>query len=170
MKALVTFFSQTGNTEKVARAIHEGIEAAEKDFAKISEVTDTSGYDLIFCGFPVHAHRVPHSMEDFLDKLPEGTKVALFATHGSLRGGIMAVQAFHHGITIGHGLNILGTFGCRGKVRQSVLDKLEEKAENWAWVMEARSAAGHPDGSDLADAAGFARTMITKARSLILKE
>lgn len=170
MKALVTYFSQTGNTAKVAGAIYEGIEAAERDLAAISEVEDISDYDLIFCGFPVHAHRVPHSMEVFLEKLPSGTKVALFATHGSLRGGILAVQAFHHGITIGDGLNILGTFGCRGKVRQSVLDALEEKAENWAWVMEARSAAGHPDGADLADAADFARTMITKARAMLLKE
>lgn len=170
MKALVTYFSQSGNTAKVATAIYEGIEAAEKDLAPISEVGDVSDYDLIFCGFPVHAHRVPRSAEAFLEKLPAGTKVALFATHGSLRGGILAVQAFHHGITIGHELNILGTFGCRGKVRQSVLDALEEKAENWAWVMEARSAAGHPDGADLADAADFALKMITKARSMLLKE
>lgn len=170
MKALVTFFSQTGNTEKVARAVYEGIETAEKDLVPIPEVGEISGYDLIFCGFPVHAHSVPAEVENFLKNLPEGTKVALFATHGSLRGGVLAVQAFHHGITIGRKLNILGTFGCRGKVRQSVLDVLEKKLENQAWVMEARSAAGHPDGADLADAVEFARIMITKARSMLLKE
>ena len=31
MKALVTYYSQTGNTEKLAQAIYEGIEPAEPE-------------------------------------------------------------------------------------------------------------------------------------------
>ena len=166
MKALVTYFSQTGNTEKVARAIYDGIETAEKDFAPVADVRDAGSYDVVFCGFPVQAHSVPPVVEGFLKGLPDGTKVALFATHGSLRGGELAVQAFYHAITISRGLKILGTFGCRGKVRQSVVDAMMKKLENMAWASEAQSAAGHPDRADLEDAAGFARTMITKARAL----
>jgi len=34
MKALVTYFSQTGNTEKLAKAIHEAIDV-EKEILKV---------------------------------------------------------------------------------------------------------------------------------------
>jgi flavodoxin len=166
MKALVTYFSQTGNTEKVAQAIYDAIEAAEKDLLKISDVRSVESYDLVFCGFPVQAHSVPPKVEDFLEGLPEGTKVALFGTHGSLRGGELAVQAFYHAITVTPKLRILGTFGCRGKVKQSLLEALMKKPENMAWATEAQGASRHPDRADLEDAAEFARTMITKARTL----
>jgi flavodoxin len=166
VKALVTYFSQTGNTEKVARAIYDAIQTAEKDLIKISDVRNVDGYDVVFCGFPVQAHSVPPRVESFLEDLPEGTKVALFGTHGSLRGGELAVQAFYHAITVTPKLRILGTFGCRGKVKHSVLEALMNKPENMAWTSEAQSAAQHPDSADLQDAAEFARTMITKARTL----
>jgi flavodoxin len=166
MKALVTYFSQTGNTEKVARAIYDAIQTADKDFVEISDVRDVESYDLVFCGFPVQAHSVPPKVEAFLEDLPEGTKVALFGTHGSLRGGELAVQAFYHAITITPKLRILGTFGCRGKVKRNLLEALMKKPENIAWANEAQGATGHPDQADLEDAAEFARTMITKARTL----
>jgi len=166
MKALVTYFSQTGNTEKVARAIYDGIEMAEKDFIPVSDVRDVDPYDVVFCGFPVQAHSVPAIVETFLEGLPEGAKVALFGTHGSLRGGELAVQAFYHAIPITPKLRILGTFGCRGKVKHGLLEVLMKKPENMAWAIEAQSAASHPDRADLEDAADFARKMITKARTL----
>ncbi|HDR15173.1 MAG TPA: hypothetical protein ENN79_06785 [Desulfobacteraceae bacterium] len=166
MKALVTYFSQTGNTEKVARAIYDAIETAEKDIVPISDVRDVAPYDVIFCGFPVQAHNVPSVVESFIEGLPEGTRLALFGTHGSLRGGELAVQAFYQAITISPKLSILGTFGCRGKVKRSLLEALMKKSEHMAWAIEAQGAAGHPDRADLEDAAEFARTMITKSRAL----
>jgi flavodoxin I len=167
MKALVTYFSQTGNTEKVARAIYGGIEAAEKDLIEISDVHDVGSYDVVFCGFPVLAHSVPPIVAAFLESLPERTNVSLFGTHGSLRGGELAVQAFYDAITIAPSLKILGTFGCRGKVKHSLLEKLMTKPENMAWAIEAQSAVGHPDQADLEDAGEFARVMITKARTML---
>ena len=87
MKALMIYCSQTGNTEKLARAIYEGIEQAEKDILPIKEDGDIEGYDIIFCGFPVQAHSVPEEMASFIKNIPDGKKLTIFATHGSLRGG-----------------------------------------------------------------------------------
>ena len=87
MKVLVTYYSETGNTEKVARAIYDGIEKAEKEILPIQETENMEDYDLIFCGFPVHSHSIPAPAEKFLKGIPEGNKIARFATHGSLRGG-----------------------------------------------------------------------------------
>ncbi len=165
MKVLVTYFSQTGNTEKLARAIYDGIEEqAAKDLIPIEEIKDVDGYDLIFCGFPVHASSVPGKVEAFIKNMPEGKKLALFATHGSLRGGQLAVTAFHYAICLSPKVNIIGTFGCRGEVQSGILDKLMQSPEHKAWAMEAQSAVGHPDDADLEDAKEFAGWMIAKIR------
>ena len=166
MKALVTYYSQTGNTEKVAQAIFDAIERAEKDLKPLEEVEGVADYDLVFCGFPVQAHSVPPKMEPILKNMPEGKNLALFATHGSLRGGELAITAFYYALSLASKAKIVGTFGCRGKVKPSLLDALLEKPEHKAWVMEAQSAAGHPDDADLADAKEFAKWMVTKVRSL----
>ena len=59
MKTLVTFYSETANTEKLANAVLEGIVQTEKEIMPIKEVSGVDGYDLIFCGFPVQSSSVP---------------------------------------------------------------------------------------------------------------
>ena len=96
----------------------------------------------------------------------EGKMLAFFATHGSLRGGQLAVTAVYHALSLALKRTVLGTFGSRGQVKTGLLEALSKKPEHKAWVMEARSAAGHPDDADLQDAKEFAGLMITKARSM----
>jgi len=45
MKFLIAFFSETGNTKKVAEAIYEAI-PQEKDLSNIIQLKDLKGYDL----------------------------------------------------------------------------------------------------------------------------
>jgi flavodoxin len=165
MKALVTYYSETGNTKKLAEAIYEGVEQAEKEILPVQDVTSVDDYDLLLCGFPVKSHTVPGEMEAFLKSIPEGKKVALFATHGSLRGGQMAITAFFYALSLVSKERVLGTFGCRGRVKSSLIDQLMNKPEHRSWAMEAQSAVGHPDGADLEDAKVFARQMVAKART-----
>jgi flavodoxin len=166
MKALVTYYSETGNTKKVADAIYEGINEAKKDIVPLSDVGGVEEYDVVFCGFPVHAHSVPGKVSAFIKSLPEGTNIAFFSTHGSLRGGELAIAAFYEATQLAAPLNVLGTFGCRGGVKGSIIDALMQKVEHRPWALEAQSAAGHPDQADLEDARAFADVMITKVRSL----
>jgi len=160
MKILVTYFTQTGNTEKVARAIYETI-GVQKELLPVKEVRNPDGYDLIFCGFPVHAHSVPLSVQNFIKDIPSGKKLALFVTHGSLRGGELATTAIEHATSLASQLKVLGTFGCRGKVDPKVIEALLKQPEHRAWAETAKSAASHPDESDLEDARHFAKTIIT---------
>ncbi len=164
MKALVTYCSQTGNTEKLAQAIYEGIEQAEKDILPIKEAGNIEGYDVIFCGFPVQAHCVPEEMASFMKNIPDGKKLAIFATHGSLRGGELAITAFYDALRLIPKGTVLGTFGCRGKVKPGIIDALINKPEHRGWALEAQSAIGHPDEADLEDAKEWAGAMVSKAR------
>jgi len=161
MKALVTYYSETGNTEKLARAIYEAIQI-EKELKSIKDVQNIKGYDIIFCGFPCHAHSVPGKAISFVKGLPEGQKVAFFSTHGSLRGGQLPKQAFEHAIGLASKGKVLGHFGCQGKVDHKLIDALIKQPEHKAWAEEALSAEGHPDQHDLADAKKFSAEMIAK--------
>jgi len=165
MKVLVSYYSDTGNTKKVADAIYGAIEQSEKEICLAEDASNPSDYDLIFCGFPVHSMGLPEKMATFVKSLPEGTKVAFFATHGSLRGGELAVTAFFAALGLAKNLKVMGTFGCRGVVKQGIIDALLKKAEHRGWALEAQSAAGHPDVADLEDAKAFAEAMVTKARA-----
>jgi len=164
MKALVTYFTQTGNTEKVARAISQVI-PVDTDIMPIDEVEGHDEYDVIFCGFPVHSHSVPVRVQNFIKSLPVGKKFALFTTHGSLRGGELATTAIEHAVSLASKLKLLGTFACRGKVDPKLIEAILKKPEHRAWAETAKSAVTHPDEADLQDARQFARKVITKALS-----
>jgi len=163
MKILVTYYSETDNTKKVAEAIYE-VADFDKEIKPVQTIQDTSGYDIIFCGFPVHAHSVPQKVLEFIKLLPEAQKIAFFSTHGSLRGGQLPKQAFEHALSLAVKSVVLGHFSCRGQVNPKIIDALLKSPEHKAWGEEAQSALGHPDENDLADAKTFAVEMIAKAR------
>lgn len=159
MKALVTYYSQTGNTEQIARAIYEVL-PVDKELKPIQDLEDADGYDIVFCGFPVQVHSVPGKAQPFIKRLGDAQKVAFFSTHGSLRGGQLPKQAFENAIGLASRATVIGYFGCRGKVDPKIIELLMKKQENQAWAEEAQSAAGHPDAADLSDAKEFALRML----------
>ena len=145
MKALVTYYTQTGNTEKIARAIFEAL-PLDKELIPVQDLQGAKGYDIIFCGFPVQVHSVPGKAQP--------------STHGSLRGGQLPKQAFEHAIGLASKAKVIGHFGCRGKADPKIIEFLMKTLENRAWAEEAQSADGHPDAADLADAKEFALKML----------
>jgi len=165
MKVLVTYHTQSGNTEKLAKAIYDSVtQDTSKDMLPLKEAGALDEYDLIFCGFPVHSSSVPVPAEKFIKSIPQGKKVVFFATHGSLRGGPLAITAFHYAISLATKLKVLGTFGCRGEVKPQIIDSVRQNPEHRWWAAEAQSAAGHADAGELADAKEFAGWMVAKAR------
>ena len=166
MKTLVTYHSNSGNTEKIARAIFDGLDTTEKTLLPMAEVNDSGEYDVVFAGFPVQAHSVPVKPAAFIEALPGHTKLVLFASHGALQGGELAVTALYHALGLAKGSTVLGTFDSQGEVPEAVLEALADKPEHRGWVWEARAAAGHPDQADLAEARDFARLMLLKAENI----
>ena len=161
-KTLVAYFSRTGNTRKVAEAIHNALDG-DRLLQTISDPADLESFDLIFVGFPVQAHSVPYPVEQYLKALPKGKKIALFSTHGSFPHHQMALEALEHAAVLTSQCRLLGTFHCRGKVSLQALEAFARSPEHLEWAEMAPSSASHPDAHDLAEAASFARDM--KARS-----
>ena len=75
-KALIVYYSTTGNTEKVALAINEGVKKAGlvPTLKKISEASDEDlyDYDLVCIGTPVIHGLPPHPVMKFI--LEKGTE------------------------------------------------------------------------------------------------
>jgi flavodoxin len=159
-KILVTYLSQTGNTKKIAEAIFESL-GGEKTIKPVHEVQEIDDYSLIFIGFPVHSHSVPYKIENFLRNIPEGKKIALFSTHGSLSGGRLAREALEHAVSTASKAKVLGTFSCRGKVSMAALEVLSKSPEHKAWTEMAASGRTHPNEGDIEDAKSFAKWVMT---------
>ena len=159
-KTLVAYFSRTGNTKKVAEAIFEEI-PGDKVLKPMEEVGDMAPFQNIFAGFPVQSHSVPYQAEVFLKKIPEGKKVALFSTHGSVTGSNLSREALEYASVLVAKARLVATFSCRGKVSMKALEVLMKSPEHEAWADMAASAATHPDEHDLTEARAFARWAIT---------
>ncbi len=158
MKSLVLYYSQTGNTEKVARAIQTGIAAAagqcDIGFIKLGEtsVDSLQEYDLIGVGAPAFLFLEPGNVAVFLK------------TFGPLAGKdsfIFTTSAGHPGNTLPSmenrltraGLRVLGGFSCDGQYF------LPHRFSPWF-------TDGHPDKIDLRLAADFGREMVDKKTRL----
>jgi flavodoxin len=164
LKTLVTYYSGTGNTKKIAEAIFEALEG-EKSIKPYKElqVQEVQEYQLVFIGFPVHSHSVPFAIEKIIRNLPQGKKTAFFSTHGALTGSQLSREALEYTVALAAKSHVLGTFSCRGKVSDQALKILEKSPEHKAWAEIAVSARTHPDDNDLEDARSFALWVQTLA-------
>jgi flavorubredoxin len=108
MKAAIVYWSKTGNTEKVALAIKEGLEEAgvEVLFARTQEADDIDLFDddLVCLGFPTYQLHPPVPMGAFIKRkfseyreqgrvklaAPEvpGRNALIFCTHSGPHAGI----------------------------------------------------------------------------------
>ncbi len=141
MRSIVVYFSQTGNTRKVAQALQEGIKKATGtcDAAPMKgfNPNELKAYDFVGLGCPVYDWDAPQPVKDFLDKWRglEDKQAFFFASHGPYRGGVFTDLAQH-------ALNRITVVGYRswyGEVRMQHVPK-------------PYFTDGHPDEQDLAEA------------------
>jgi multimeric flavodoxin WrbA len=151
LKAAVVYWSKTGNTEKVALAIREGLEAAGAEVSLMrteeAEDIDFYGYDLICLGFPSYRWHPPKPVDRFLKrkfgeyheqgrvktrapKVP-GKNALIFCTYSGPHTGIneaipagkYAGQFFDHlGLTVLDEWYVVGEY--HGSVEKSTLGRL----------------------------------------------
>jgi NAD(P)H dehydrogenase (quinone) len=121
MNVLIVYDSRTGNTEKMAKAVAEGVEAksVEVEVKKVDEasVDDLPGFDSIILGSPVYYGLPSGKLKNFLDasvkyhgKL-EGKVGAAFASSGGTHSGAEStIIALIEALLI-HGMVVQGTSG-----------------------------------------------------------
>ena len=167
MKVLVIYFSQSGNTKKLAEAIFEGIELTNKDISPVKGVDPIkiNDYDLVFVGSPIISFDFAKPLKRILKKIPElKTSFALFCTHAA---PIDYPQYWKEGFKkYGQELEkkggkILGYFDTQGE--QTPVTKQFVKEWNPEYAPKAIEASdGHPNEEDMTAAKKFAGEIIKK--------
>ena len=171
MKILISYFSQTGNTEKIAKGIYEEISKAnEVDLKKLEDVGvgDFAGYEFIFIGSPIHAGNLAAPVKDFLRNIQAGSKQKLagFITHFAPAYPDQVMEKFTEPIQAAckeKGIGYKGCFDCQGALTES-LHEMVKKKQNLSdeqWVDIVKQMTGHPNKEDVAKAKAFAREVLS---------
>ena len=88
-KILVLYYSRTGNTERMARAVAKGAQATEKTEVELSfhvDPQELSGFDAIIIGTPTYHHEIPLYFKKLFEEVAElgiGLKGKIGAAFGS---------------------------------------------------------------------------------------
>lgn len=183
MKVLVAYYSETGNTEKIARAIYEEVSKDhEAHLKKIKEVTvDTlNSYELVFLGSACHSTDLAPPVKRILDALPVSArfKLAGFFTHSvpSLEDSARARNLFNRWagkcivsfekVSKEKQIDFKGYFNCQGvpspPIQEFIKKEVIVSADEWEAYME--EVRKHPSIEDLQKAKGFAREVLSRTK------
>jgi len=183
MKILIAYFTQTGNTEKVARAIYEEV-LSQGHAAHLKSITETASdsldaYDLVFLGSACHSADLAEPVKRILESITSSSsfKMAGFVTHATVKpqgnerehefyekwAGKCA-ESFER-ISQEKEIELLGYFSCQGApsppIEAFIHSTIIPDDEEWqAYVAEVRK---HPNEEDLKQAREFARTVLSQS-------
>ena len=181
MRVLVTYYTQTGNTKRVAEAIHAEAQShghtSDLESLRAISPTDLNRYDIVFIGSPCHHSDVAKPVKKFLANLPASPafRMAGFATHATYlpEGGDRRRQLYEQWAgrcvtsfeTAGKEKSIAwaGFFGCQGApsklieifIHRTIIKDRDEWAE---YIAETKQ---HPTEADLANARSFAQATLS---------
>lgn len=166
MKILITYSSKTGNTEKVAKAIHKSIPTAE--ILAISELQNLD-YDLIFVGGWIDRSTYDQMALTLVKQIFD-KKVAYFFTLGAYPDSDHAKDCIKNieQLLTDNNNEVMGGYFCQGAIDPKLIEWLstlpsdhrmspnEQRKQRW------EDAKTHPDTSDLEKASSFATTILNK--------
>lgn len=182
MKALVAYFSQTGNTKMIAEKIHEVISTRLRaDIGTVRSVATNNldRYNVLFVGSPCHDSDLAPLAKGFLERLPESSqfKLAGFFTHATNmpdseknrelydQWAGRCIPSFQNACQRGD-IELLGVFHCQGKasgpIEQFIHQEIITDEDEWNQYLQ--NLRMHPTTNDLEDAGKFALGILEKMR------
>ncbi len=156
MKTLIIYYSQTGNTQKVARSIRDGIRSTGNEatlkFIKQVDYDELNNYDCIGIGCPIW-YEMPPNVRKFVEEMPDqgGKPGFVFCTHGTMPDLFfpLAVPRLTR-----KGFKIVDWKNWYSNCSIQIFP-------------EPYYTAGHPDKTDLADAKTFGADVVAKAQKVL---
>jgi len=179
MRILITYFSQTGNTEKIAEAIHEVTskdhESHLKRLKKVKK-EELDDYDLIFIGSACHDTDLAKPALRLLRKIPNSPNYAIagFFTHSTyLPEGEEKIKKLSEewsgncsktfeNLEKEKNVNFKGYYRCQGMatpgIERFIHNSIIKDDEEWAVFSE--ELKKHPDKKDIENAKKFAKDIL----------
>jgi len=171
MNVLIAYHSNTGNTERIANSIKEGLIEEGQDVtlmaAKDVDPASLNSYDLLILGSGIYARKLGKSILQLMRKttgLP--SKIACFQTYANLE---WYPKAFDQGIgkvLKKHNASIMEQFSCCG---ENLGMTLEQQKQLWASYppdiakareIHAEKIKNRPNTQDLENAKAFGKKII----------
>lgn len=168
MKVLITVSSKTGNTRKIAEAIHAVLPEAE--LYNVENAPDPAGFDLIFMGFWVDKGTADEKTQTYIRKIDKKT-VAIFGTLGAYPDSQHAEDSLKNVAELLPTCQIIDRFICQGSIDPKLIEWMSElpaghpHAPDDARRKRWEDAAQHPDDNDCQTAANWAVAVRQKASS-----
>lgn len=167
MNILVTWWSQTGNTRKIAESIFDTL-SCEKELKPFDEVDTLEGFDVAFIGFPIMQFGPHPAAKKFIAAHANGKNIALFVTHAMLSNSddpkqqLMLKKELDKCTSLCSGANLIGLYHCQGELSEKISDELN--ASGILMLMEFAGmrplTAGHPDEEEVRLAGVFAARVL----------
>ena len=171
MKVLVAYYSETGNTEKVARAIYVEVSVKHNtDLKRVDEITVDilSDYDFVFLGSACHSTDLASSAKRILDAIPNSPKFKLagFFTHATSSEGFnrwasKCILSFQE-TSKEKQIDFKGYYNCQGAPSPPIQEFIKREAVTSpdAWEEYIEEVMKHPTPEDLQKAKEFARKIL----------
>ena len=185
MRILVACFSQTGNTDKVARAICEAVSSQghEVDVCRVGEITGEclDDYALVYLGSACHDSDLAKPAKRLLEDIGVAPpfKLAGFVTHATQmpEGGEREKELYerwagncirtYEQVCKEKQVSFGGYFHCQGApsapIEAFIHKEIITEADEWdTYIEEVRP---HPDKQDLEEAKGFALRVLDECQT-----
>ena len=180
MNILVTYFTQTGNTEKIAKVIYEEVLSQGNDahLKHINEIStnEFDDYDLIFLGSACHDADLTLPVKSLLDDIAQlpSFRLAGFVTHAAQtpEGGTeqrmmyekwvgRCIQSFER-VCQEKTIIWCGYFSCQGVPSPAIEEFIHAEilTDDDEWELYIDRARNHPNEADLNKAMAFARRVL----------
>jgi flavodoxin len=170
MKVVVTYFSQSGNTEKIAEAIcEEAAKTSDADLKKLEELTPDmiAEYDCVFMGSPLHSGSLAAPVKKCLGALKATShqQMAGFITHMAPAYPEQNMIAFAEPMTTAckeKGIEYKGCFDCQGFLAEAMHEPVRKKLnlDDDKWAGMVKQMTGRPNQEDVDNAKAFARKIL----------
>jgi flavodoxin len=165
MKVLITVSSKTGNTRKIAEAIHAAIPEAE--LYDVENAPDPATYDFIFMGFWVDKGTADEKAQAYMHRIIN-KKVAVFGTLGAYPDSQHAHDSLEKVAVLLPSCEIIDHFLCQGAIDPKLIEWMcglpaehphapdDDRRKRW------QDASTHPDLNDCQEAASWAIATLNK--------
>jgi flavodoxin len=155
----ILYYSETGNTEKIARAIHGDFPEARCLPLEDFDEDMPGGSDFWFIGMPVHGNNFPDTVKAFFSRTDlSGLDTAVFFTHTGLMDDD-TVRIFLDNLrekADETGMNLRGVWHCRGEnSREDIVRWLKiNMPDRYPHVLTAKGLPGDREISEARTWAG----------------
>lgn len=166
MKVLISVSSKTGNTRKIAEAIHTAI--PESVLFDAETAPDPSSFDLIFIGFWVDKGTADKQAQQYIKKIAN-KPVAIFGTLGAYPDSQHGIDSLNNVAQLLPNCQVIDRYLCQGAIDPKLIEWMcglpeehphapdENRRKRW------QDASTHPDGNDCQEAASWAIAALKKA-------